>query len=101
MFFTLFGYWVRGGGVGGGDHPRDWYTTCLFHGGGLGGLRGSWDANYPCPPHPPHPQGPSANNKLPKVLPSGVHGRLRRPMLHEYQRCPEENLVQFAPQHYP
>ena len=25
MFFTLFGYWVRGGGV----LPRDWYTTCL------------------------------------------------------------------------
>ena len=24
MFFTLFGYWVGGGGL-----PRDWYTTCL------------------------------------------------------------------------
>ena len=23
MFFTLFGYWVGGGGL-----PRDWYTTC-------------------------------------------------------------------------
>ena len=25
MFFTLFGYWVRGGGV-----KRDWYTACLM-----------------------------------------------------------------------
>ena len=25
VFFTLFGYWVRGGGF-----PRDWYTTCLY-----------------------------------------------------------------------
>ena len=30
VFFTLFGYWVRGGGVlpGIGTQPRDWYTTC-------------------------------------------------------------------------
>ena len=27
MFFTLFGYWVWGGG--GGGLPRDRYTTCL------------------------------------------------------------------------
>ena len=26
VFFTLFGYWVGGGG---GVLPRDWYTTCL------------------------------------------------------------------------
>ena len=26
VFFTLFGYWVGGGG---GGLPRDWYTTCL------------------------------------------------------------------------
>ena len=25
VFFTLFWYWVRGGG----GLPRDWYTTCL------------------------------------------------------------------------
>ena len=25
VFFTLFGYWVGGGG----GLPRDWYTTCL------------------------------------------------------------------------
>ena len=27
VFFTLFGYYVPGGG--GGGLPRDWYTTCL------------------------------------------------------------------------
>ena len=25
VFFTLFGYWVGGGG---GGLPRNWYTTC-------------------------------------------------------------------------
>ena len=34
VFFTLFGYWVPGGGGGGlfaiaGGLTRDWYTTCL------------------------------------------------------------------------
>ena len=35
MFFTLFGYWVWGGG---GGVPRDWYTQpayAIFHSGQL------------------------------------------------------------------
>ena len=26
---------------------------------------------------------------------------VRRPMLHEHQRCSKEAFVQFVPQHYP
>ena len=52
-------------------------------------------------PLPRPPQGPPANSQLPKVSPLGVYGRQRRPMLHEHQRCPKENFVHFAPQHYP
>ena len=62
-------------------------------GGGL--LRGSWGAN------PPPPLGPVANSSLPKLSPLGVHGRQRRPILHEHQRCPKEKFLHFAPQHYP
>ena len=69
------------------------------HGGG-GRLRGSWDANYPCPPPPP-PLGAFGQQLVAKGVALRRHGRLRRPMLHEHQRCPKENLVQFAPQHYP
>jgi hypothetical protein len=66
-----------------------------------GRLRGSWDANYPCPPPPPL-LGAFGQQLVAKgVTLRRPWARLRRPMLHEHQRCPKENFVQFAPQHYP
>ena len=65
-------------------------------GGGGGATPRVLGRQRPLPPPPPS-KGPSANSQLPKVSPPGVHGRQRRPMLHEHQRCPKENFVQFAP----
>ena len=62
-------------------------TICLCHGGICElSICCSW------------PKAPPANNYLPKVPPSGVHGD---PTLNRHQGPPRGIFVHFAPQHYP
>ena len=70
-------------------HPN---PSQIAHGGG-GGSMGPRTPTTPAPP----PQGPPAKSYLPKVLPSGVRGRRRRPTLYGHQTHLKENFDHFAP----
>ena len=82
MFFTLFGYWVPGGG----GLPRDWYTTYLgtyrhIHSAFVAGPSKEWIHYWVSSPPPyispctPVPYPPSPRHRNPKMpYPTlGVH----------------------------
>ena len=61
-------------------------------GGGGGDSAGPRTPTTPAPPSPP-PLGAFGQQLVARGV---APRRLRCPMLHEHQRCPKENFVQFA-----
>ena len=68
---------------------------------GWGGrrLRGSQEATYPPPPAPP--QGAFGQQFSAKGAAPRHPWALKARGAPWHQRCPKENFVHFAPQHYP